>query len=142
MRIIIAGGRDFDNYELLVNNAVSIVARLAGQNTEKKFTSTGFEYIVPVDKIYEIVSGCAKGADQLGEKFAKAFKFQLKQFPADWDKFGKSAGYKRNEQMALYAKEDPNFGVLIAFWDGKSKGTKHMIDLAYKHGLKVFVVNY
>jgi len=142
MRVIIAGGREFDNYDLLVENAVGIIARLAGQNTEKKFTSTGFEYVVPVDKIYEIVSGCAKGADQLGEKFAKEFKFILKQFPADWDKFGKSAGYKRNEQMALYAKEDANLGVLIAFWDGSSKGTKHMIDLANKNGLKVYVINY
>jgi len=59
---------------------------------------------------------------------------------ADWDKYGKSAGYKRNEEMAIYSKEDN--GVLIAFWDEVSKGTKHMIDLANKHGLKVFVVKY
>jgi len=58
---------------------------------------------------------------------------------AEWDKYGKSAGYKRNEQMAIYAKEDN--GVLIAFHNG-SKGTKHMIDLANKHGLRVFVIKF
>lgn len=61
---------------------------------------------------------------------------------ANWDLYGKSAGYRRNEDMAKYAKEDTNIGVLIAFWDRVSKGTKHMIDLANKYRLRVFVVNY
>jgi hypothetical protein len=140
MRIIIAGLRDFNDYKLLCDNAVQIILNLAGKETEKKFTSDGFEYIVPVDKNYEIISGGARGADQLGEKFAKQYGLSLKIMKADWDTFGKSAGYRRNEQMALYAREDN--GVLIAYWDGVSKGTKHMIDLAKKHGLKVFVIKY
>ena len=57
----------------------------------------------------------------------------ITQFPADWNKQGKAARYKRNEQMANYAN------ALIAFWDGKSKGTKHMIKLAKSRGLKTNV---
>lgn len=140
MRVIIAGGRDFNNYNLLVEQSSNIILNIAGRNTEKKYTVEGFEYIEPVDKNYEIVCGKARGADTLGEQFGKEYGFKIKYFPANWDLYGKSAGYKRNEQMALYAKEDN--GVLIAFWDQKSKGTKHMIDLVNKHGLKVFVVNY
>ena len=57
-------------------------------------------------------------------------------FPADWDKYGKAAGYKRNGEMAR------NADALIAFWDGKSRGTKHMIDLAKKYDLQARVVMY
>jgi hypothetical protein len=78
--------------------------------------------------------------DRLGEQFANEFNLKLIRFPADWDKLGRKAGYVRNEKMALYAKEDN--GVLIAFWDKSSKGTKHMIDLTNKHGLRVFVVKF
>lgn len=67
---------------------------------------------------------------------------ELVRFPANWAAFGKRAGYIRNEQMAKYAVEDGSCGMLIAFWDGKSRGTKHMIDLANKHGLKVHVVSF
>jgi len=70
------------------------------------------------------------------KKYANERGYPIKQFPADWNKYGKSAGYKRNEEMAKYAD------ALIAFWDGKSKGTKHMIDLAKRYGLKVKVVIY
>ena len=83
----------------------------------------------------EIVSGTAKGADQLGEKYAKEKGYPVKQFPADWSK-GKSAGYVRNEEMAKYAD------ALIAFWNGLSKGTGHMIDLAKKYKLKIRICNY
>ena len=81
----------------------------------------------------EIVSGTANGADKLGEKYANDNGYPIKQFSANWDKYGKSAGYKRNAQMADYAD------TLIAFWDGKSRGTKHMIDLAKRGNLKVKV---
>lgn len=84
----------------------------------------------------EIISGGAKGADAMGEKWARANAIPLKIFPAEWDKHGKSAGYKRNVQMAEYVGKD---GRLLAFWDGESKGTKHMIDIAKKHGLEVVI---
>ena len=113
MKVIIAGGRTFNDYDLLC------------QNCDKALS---------LQTEIEIVSGTANGADKLGEKYAKEKGYPIKQFPADWDKYGKSAGYKRNEEMAKYAD------ALIAFWDGKSKGTKHMIDLAKRYELKVKVV--
>lgn len=67
-------------------------------------------------------------------------KLKLKRFPAKWDVYGKRAGYLRNVEMAEYAKQDK--GVLIAFHDGESRGTKHMIEIAYERGLRVFVVHY
>jgi hypothetical protein len=125
IKVIIAGGRTFDNYFLLE------------QECNKIFAS-----IDPINFDIEIVSGTANGADKLGESFAKNYNLKVARFPANWDLYGKSAGYKRNEQMAKYAMQDSELGVLIAFWDGESRGTKHMIDLANKHGLKVFVVRY
>ena len=88
----------------------------------------------------KFISGTAKGADILGEQFAYTYEYDVKRFPADWNTYGKSAGYRRNAEMAKYASEA--YGVLFAFWDGQSKGTKHMIDLANKYGLEVHVVNY
>jgi hypothetical protein len=127
MRMIIAGGRDFNDEKLFTSALLT------------KFMCIKGTYYLNREDI-EIVSGMAKGADSLGVEFAKKWSLKLKEMPADWDKYGKAAGYKRNEQMALYAKED--HGVLIAFWDGKSKGTKHMINLGKKHELTVFVINY
>ena len=82
----------------------------------------------------EIVSGTARGVDQLGEKYAASNDLECKKFPADWDRFGKSAGYKRNEQMAEYAD------ALVAFWDGCSRGTRHMINLAKAAGISVSII--
>lgn len=115
MKVIIAGGRTFNDYQLLCEKCDHALS----QQTE-----------------IEIVSGTANGADKLGERYAKEKGYSIKQFPADWNKFGKSAGYKRNEDMAKYGD------ALIAFWDGESKGTKHMIDLAKQYQLKIKVVNY
>jgi hypothetical protein len=118
-RVIIAGGRDFCNKELLFQKADLLL---------KEQIKKGNQII--------IISGGAKGADKLGEVYAKDRRFTAEIYPADWEKFGKSAGYKRNVQMADIAN------ALIAFWDGESKGTKHMIDIAKKKNLAVRVVNY
>lgn len=83
--------------------------------------------------ITQVVSGTASGADKLGENWAIANKVPLRKFPAEWNKYGKAAGYKRNEEMAQ------NADALIALWDGISRGTKHMIDIALDHGLIVLV---
>lgn len=115
MKVIIAGGRNFNNYEELC-----------------KFCDKALSKQTEV----EIVSGTANGADKLGERYAKDKGYTIKQFPADWDTYGKSAGYKRNAQMAEYSD------ALIAFWDKSSKGTKHMIDLAKKTNLKVKIFYY
>ena len=114
-KVIVAGGRDFNNYDLLKSKLDILLANRS-----------------PI----EIVSGTARGADKLGELYAKKSKLSLALFPADWEFHGKSAGYKRNAQMADYAD------ALVAFWDGKSRGTMHMINLAKSAGIHVRVVNY
>ena len=115
-RIIIAGGRSFSDYERLKR----VMDHLLSKTKEE---------IV-------IVCGKARGADSLGEQYAKEKGYEVRYFQADWKGLGKSAGYKRNEQMAQ------NADALVAFWDGQSRGTKHMINLADKHGLDVRVVKY
>lgn len=84
-------------------------------------------------KISVVISGTAGGVDRLGEAWAKERNIQIERFPAKWKEFGKSAGYKRNEEMAKNAE------ALIALWDGESRGTKHMIDIATRQKLKIYV---
>jgi hypothetical protein len=117
-KVIIAGSRGFSNYKLLKEKCN--------------------EYLREKRKEYNIIiiSGGARGADTLGEKYAQDEGFSLEVFPANWNKFGKSAGFRRNEQMAEVAD------ALIAFWDGKSHGTKHMIDIMNEKNLLVRVVEY
>lgn len=83
--------------------------------------------------VSEVVSGNARGVDRLGETWALYNAVPIQLFPAEWDVYGKSAGPIRNRKMAEYAD------TLIAIWDGKSKGTKNMIDTATKLGLTVYV---
>ena len=112
MRVIIAGSRFITDYDLVV----------------KAVKESGFE-------ITEVVCGAANGVDSLGERYAKENGIKLSYFYADWKGLGKRAGHARNEQMSFYGE------CLIAVWDGKSKGTKHMIALAKKRKLKVYVKN-
>lgn len=129
LRIIIAGGRTFNDYDLLSIEASNLIKALIDSG---HFTETDIR----------IISGHAMGADKLGERFATESGFNLTIFPANWVRLGKSAGYIRNQTMADYAKEGDHVGVLIAFWNGKSRGTKHMIDIAEGSGLQVRVVRY
>lgn len=92
--------------------------------------------------LIRIVSGGARGTDTLGKRFANEMGSEITRFIPDWNGFGKRAGYVRNAEMAKFTVEDGNHGVLIAFWDGVSRGTKHMIDLANKHGLEVYVIKF
>lgn len=115
-RLIIAGGRDFKDKQRLYQETDEFI------DTFDKYKQT------------EIVSGMARGADSIAIEYAKDKKLDLHEMPADWDGLGNSAGYRRNEEMADYAD------ALIAFWDGKSKGTKHMIDIACKKGLNVKII--
>jgi hypothetical protein len=80
-----------------------------------------------------VVSGTARGVDQLGEQWAEDRHLLVHRYPADWDRYGKRAGYVRNKEMA------ENADALVAVWDGISRGTKHMIDLARWLGLPVYV---
>lgn len=116
MRTIIAGSRDILDYKIVL------------KAIRKSIEISGIRPTV-------IISGGAKGVDRLGEKFAKEFEFPLEIYNAEWDKYGNRAGFVRNEQMALVAD------ALIAIWDGESKGTMHMINLAKKYGMKTYVYN-
>lgn len=110
MKTIIAGSRSIKNY----NKVAEIINRY---NEDLNFQDL---------TITEVVSGGANGVDSLGEIWAEEHDIPFKRFPADWDIHGKSAGYIRNEEMADYAD------ALLAIWDAKSRGTKHMIDIMHK----------
>ena len=111
---------------------------IAGSRTinQKEIVRNAFDCWFSNKIINIIVSGCAKGVDTLALEVAHDLKISTAEFPANWEKYGKLAGFKRNMKMAEYAD------VLLAIWDGESKGTKHMIDLAQKHKLIVKVYNY
>ena len=117
-KVVIAGSRGFSNYKLLKETCDKYLR-------EKKKTHNVI-----------VVSGHARGADTLGEKYASDEDLDLEIYPADWKKYGKSAGFMRNEQMANIAD------AVIAFWNGESHGTKHMIDIANEKKLEIRVVNY
>ena len=99
MRVIIAGSRSITSYDFVC----------------KCIEESGFD-------VREVVSGTARGVDQLGERWAKDNGIPVIYFPADWST-GKGAGYRRNVDMAEYAD------ALIACWDGVSKGTNHMVNI-------------
>lgn len=103
MKLAVVGSRDFNDYDLLKTKLDQINERV---------------------KITLIISGGARGADSLAERWANEHKVETKIFYPDWDKYGKKAGFLRNEQIIKYCD------AVVAFWDGKSKGTEHSINLA------------
>jgi hypothetical protein len=109
MRVIVAGSRGVTSLEVV-----------AAAMAESGLTVT------------EVVSGTARGADQLGEHWAHERGVPVARFPADW-RLGRGAGMFRNERMAAYAE------ALVAVWDGQSRGTADMIRRARAHGLRVHV---
>ena len=93
------------------------------------------EYLDPQkEKISLVVSGGAKGADTLGERWAKENNIETLIFPAEWDKHGKKAGFIRNHDIIK------NCDICVAFWDGKSKGTKHSLDLCKQYNKPFLVI--
>ena len=117
-KLIVAGGRDYMDYEHL--------SRVLFAMADNEFA----------DIKVSIVSGMAKGADALGVRFAREYGIKLYEFPADWNTHGKSAGFRRNQEMARFADG------LLAFWDEASRGTAHMIDCMRFTKKPVHVVRY
>ena len=113
MKYIIAGGRDFDN--------IYIMAQALDP----------FE-----ENITEVVSGTARGADSIGEQWARGRDIPIKRFEPNWEQYGKSAGFIRNSEMGAYAD------AAICFWNGKSAGTKHMIQTMKFQHKPYYVFNY
>ena len=118
MRIVIAGSRGFEDYALLEQTLEHILDK----------------HIEPV----ELVSGHAKGADLLAERFAKENDLPIHIIKPDWKTYGRAAGPIRNRQMLDYAMEE--LSLVVAFWDGKSKGTKNTIDTAKSLGIPVEII--
>lgn len=118
-RMIVAGGRDFSDEELLNTTLDALRAELGD---------------------IEIVSGHARGADQLAESYAKKHMIPLKTFPAEWRTYGRGAGPIRNQAMLAYIMDGNP--VVTVFWDGHSKGTKNMIDQARNAGVDCRVIMY
>lgn len=130
VKLIIAGGRDFDDVRFLYNKMHWVLEQVKAQDM----------------KIVEIVSGAQVsedpvthekwGADYLGELWAAEHDIPVRLFPAAWNKLGKRAGFVRNKAMADYADG------LVAFWNGESKGTKNMIDNVLKLDKPAMVFTY
>ena len=115
MKLAIIGSRDFNDYDLLYNT----VARHFN-----------------INNISLIISGGARGADKLGAKLAIQCKIPLKEHIPEWDIFGKSAGFKRNELII----EDSD--VVLACWDGVSKGTRHSLGIAKRLKKPTFIIYF
>lgn len=115
MKLAVVGSRDFDNYELLKKKLDKI---------NKKSPITLF------------ISGGAHGADHLGEMWAEENDIPKKIFKPDWDKFGRAAGIIRNKDIVTSAE------IVVAFWDGESRGTKNSIDLAKTHSKILKIVKF
>ncbi len=106
MRIAIVGSRTFSDYGLLAK--------------------TIFDFLAPIDSTTHIISGGAKGADALGEKFAYKNGAKLTVYRPEWIKYGKSAGFLRNQLIV------DSCDIVIAFWDGVSRGTADTLNKAKK----------
>ncbi len=117
---LVVGSRDFNDYALLA--------------TTLNKMRNGSDDIC-------IVSGGAKGADSLAKQYALNQHLAYVEFPARWDVYGKSAGYRRNVEMHKYIAQYDDRKV-IAFWDGKSKGTQHNFGLAEKYNTELKIINY
>lgn len=133
-RVVIAGSRSFgdgfpmDNYDRQIwsKHLKLLMEKMETILEEKRSRMIRIE----------IVSGCSRGADKAGEHYAQLMHFKLKKFPAMWDKYGKKAGPLRNERMAKYAD------AVVVFWDGKSRGTRHMMRMAEKYELPLRVIKF
>ncbi len=115
MKTIVAGSRGIVDYEIV----------------KEAIKESGFE-------ITQIISGTAKGVDVLGERYGKDNKIPVRCMSANWDFFGKSAGYLRNEEMAKVA--DALIAIILIDENGNgTKGTRNMINIAKRHNLKIYV---
>ena len=119
-KVIVADGRDFADYAYLKEKLDEVFGSLWDINSH------------PI----EIISGMAKGADTLGIRYAEEHKLTVVLYPANWKKYPRMAGILRNMNMLVTATH------LVAFWDGKSHGTKHMIEIAKAKGIPVWIFDY
>lgn len=120
MRVIIAGSRYFDDYGKLSRVVLAVFAHVG----------------VDLDSV-EVVSGCCQGADLLGERLAAEHGWPVRQFPANWGKYGRAAGPIRNAQMADYA----DMCIVFPVAGISCRGTRDMVRVARSRGLLVFAAS-
>lgn len=116
MKLAIVGSREINNYGII----------------EEKIKSN-----YDIGSIQMIISGGARGVDQLAEIFAKKYKIELKVYNPDWNTYGVKAAFIRNTLIC------ENSDQIVAFWDGKSKGTKMTLDIAKRLGkpIRLFIID-
>ena len=157
LRVVIAGSRFFNDYKTLEKVTIKKLFELNKMYPQLNLLTIDREnslYKINRENL-EIISGMASGADSLAVQFANNYGLKLIEFPADWDnlevspckimenshgRYNALAGHNRNRAMAEYATSDGSFGVLILFWDGKSKGSKNMKNQAVIFGMKIFEI--
>ena len=125
MQMIIAGSRGLNDRALLDEYVWDAHNMFVDEITEQ------FGGIPYWASGLTVIEGGAKGIDRLAREWANRHQLPCRTYPADWKRYGKSAGYKRNEVMAQNAQ------ALLAFWDGKSRGTQHMINIAMENWLPI-----
>ena len=119
---MIIGTRNFNDYDLFQQKTDNILSSKSG-------------------KTIMIISGDGGNTDKYAERYATEHNYHLIVFPAQWDEFGKKAGFIRNEQMHRYIASKQDRGV-IAFWDGESKETFQSFDLSQKYNNQIRVIKY
>lgn len=131
MKLIIAGSRDITGYK----------------HVEAAVAAALDDWSLTVADIREVVSGCARGVDHLGEFWADNHGVAIRRFPANINRWGRSGEYRRNEQMAEYAGQAKLItadnrdggGGLVVVWDGRSKGSIHMLEVGVGKGLRTYL---
>lgn len=123
VHVIVAGSREFDDYSLLERELNKTLAGLMKEDVT-------------------IITGAARGADKLGSAYALDNDYRLEEFPSDWNAYGRSAGMIRNNEMAKYADSNADKVMLVAFWNGRSSGTRNMIETARRKNFDVKVVPF
>ena len=114
MRLIVAGSREIHNVDLIETHMFAFEDRYG---------------------LFDLICGMARGVDMAAHDIAESYRIPIHEYPAEWDKYGKSAGYRRNAEMAKHAD------ALMVFWNGGSKGTKHMIDIALQRRIPTILIN-
>lgn len=131
MKLIIAGSREITAYKH-VDAGVQLALS---------------DWSLSPEDLSEVVSGCARGVDTVGELWAKNHEVPIRRFPANWNMYGPTAGFRRNVQMAEYVgmaklitKDNRDGGGgLVVIWDGKSKGSIHMLETGVEKGLRTYL---
>lgn len=133
VKVIIAGPRDYNDYPYFRMKCLISLSEI--------MTSHGLDFSRTEHRnLVEIISGHARGVDSMGERLAVELGMQLKVMPAEWSSYGKSAGPRRNGQMADYALEVKECH-LIAFISKTCVGTKNMVELAYHRNIPTIIHN-